>query len=221
MQQSKIQKQFRSISKISGFAVAIITSFSMVSLASAQSGTRAVPQSGKVAGSGTTSPTSSVGLQGYCPVCVIEMKKWMKGSTQFSAQYDGKTYLFPGEEQRQMFLKSPEKYTPALGGDCVVALVEMGKRVPGNLNLGALHDKRLYLFANEQAKGMFLADRAKYANADLALGGKCSVCRVEMNQEVLGSAEFTSIYKGLRYQFPSKDQQQMFNQNPDKYKVAK
>jgi len=221
MSRPKSKKQLGSLGNISGLAVAIIASLSLASSALAQSGTRATPQSGRAAGSGTSSQQASVGLKGYCPVCVVEMKKWMKGNPKFSAQHDGKTYLFPGEEQRQMFLKNPQKYTPALGGDCVVALVEVGKRLPGDLNFGALHDGRLYLFANEKAKGMFLANREKYANADLALGGKCTVCRVEMNKDVPGSPEFTSIYKGLRYQFPGKDQQQMFNQNPEKYKVEK
>jgi len=203
-----------------GFTVALIASASMTLTASAQSGTRTTPQRGTPAGSGTTSQTSSTALQGYCPVCVVEMKKWIKGNTQFAAQHDGKTYLFPGEEQRQMFLKNPQKYTPALGGDCVVALVEMGKRIPGKLNSAALHDGRLYLFVNEKARGMFLADYEKYADADLALNGKCTVCRVEMNQDVAGSPEFTSIYQGIRYQFPGEDQQQMFNKNPDRYKVS-
>ena len=119
-----------------------------------------------------------------------------------------------------MFRSNPTQYTPVLGGDCVVALVEMHKRVPGNMNFAALHNNRLYLFANKQAKTMFEANKAKYENADLALGGQCSVCRVDMNQDVAGQLKFTSIYRGLRYQFPGMEQQQMFNKNPAKYNVA-
>lgn len=190
--------------------------------ANAQSGTRTTPQSSRpTSGSGTKATGNTVGLQGYCPVCVINMKKWVKGNPQFSVRQDGKTYRFPSEEQKQMFLSNPAQYTPVLGGDCVVALVEMHKRAPGNMNFAALHKNRLYLFANEQAKAMFQANKAKYENADLALSGKCSVCRVEMNQDVAGKSEFTSIYKGLRYQFPGMEQQQMFNKNPAKYDVAK
>ena len=204
MYPSESKTQIHRTTAAFGIAVALIAS---ASTASAQSGTRTTPQTGTPAGSGTTMQASSPAMQGYCPVCVLEMKKWIKGNAQFTAQHDGKTYLFPGEDQRQMFLKDPQKYTPVLGGDCVVALVEMGKRMPGQLNFAALHDGRLYLFANEKAKGMFLADREKYANADLALDGKCTVCRVEMNQDITGSPEFTSIYQGLRYQFPGAEQQ--------------
>jgi len=150
---------------------------------------------------------------------VIEMKKWIKGNPQFSVQQDGKTYLFPSDEQRQMFLKNPDKYTPALGGDCVVAKVEMGKQVAGSVQHAALHGGRLFLFPNAQAKGMFLAAPEKYSSADLALGGKCTVCRVEMNQEVEGSPQFSTIYKRARYWFPGNEQKQMFIANPGKYEV--
>jgi len=201
-------------------ATALAISTLVIAEAQAQSGTRTPPSTTPAqAGSGTKAAANAVGLQGYCPVCVIEMKKWMKGSQQFAAQYDGKTYLFPGEEQKQVFVSNPAKYTPVLGGDCVVALVEMGKRVPGSLQFAALHENRLYLFANEQAKGMFQSNKEKYANADVALGGNCSVCRVEMNQDVDGSPQFTSLHKGMRYLFPGEKQQQMFNANPTKYEV--
>lgn len=192
--------------------------------ARAQSGTRTTPSArppAARAGSGTKMNAGAVGLQGYCPVCIIGMKKWVKGASQYSAQYDGKTYLFPGEEQKQMFVRNPTKYTPILGGDCIVALVETGRRVPGNLQFADLHEDHLYLFSNEKAKGMFRANKERYARADIALGGKCTVCRVEMNKDVDGVVQFTSFYKGMRYLFPSQEQQQMFNRNPRKYEVTR
>lgn len=205
-------------------ATTLALSSFLASVAHAQSGTRTAPsvrRPAAQAGSGTKTNANAVGLQGYCPVCVIEMKKWIKGESQFAAQYDGKTYLFPSEEQKQMFLNAPGKYTPILGGDCIVALVEMRKRVPGSLQFAVLYEQRLYLFSNEQAKAMFQSNKEKYAHADLALGGKCTVCRVEMNKDVDGVPEFTSLYKGMRYLFPGQEQQQMFDQNPSKYAVTK
>lgn len=170
-------------------AAALTIGFIVAADVRAQSSTRTPPSTRPTpaqAGSGTKVSVNTVGLQGYCPVCVVDMKKWMKGSQQFAVQHDGKTYLFPGEQQKQMFVSDPVKYTPVLGGDCVVALVEMGKRIPGSLQYAALHENRLFLFLNEKAKGMFVSNKGKYANADVALNGKCSVCRVEMNQDVDG-----------------------------------
>lgn len=189
-----------------------------LSTAQAQSGSKAAPAAGsQVRGSGTTASQSQVALNGYCSVCVLEMKKWVKGDPRFSVTQDGKTYLFPGEEQRQMFLKNPNKYTPAMGGDCTVCKVEMGKTVPGTVQFSAMHEGRLYLFPGDEQKQMFLKNPKKYARVDLAADGKCTVCRVEMQQEVQGKPEFTVFHKGMRYWFPSADQQKMFVSNPAKY----
>lgn len=51
----------------------------------------------------------------------------------------------------------------------------------------------------------------------LALGGACPVCLVEMGKTVPGKEEFSSVYKGVEYRFPSKEQQKIFDANPRKY----
>lgn len=231
----------RALMTLMAFAIATL----MSSNANAQSGTRTQPpvrsqasqsgsgskpagssvkQSGsntKPAGSGMKAGMAAVGLDGYCPVCIIKIKKWVKGSSQFAAEYDGKQYLFPNAETKQTFLQTPAKYTPIMGGDCIVAVVEMGKRIPGSVQYAALHKENLYLFANERAKNMFRNNKEKYVGADVAFGGKCSVCLVEMNKQVVGVPEFTTMHKGMRYLFPSNEQQQMFESNPSKYEDRK
>ena len=192
----------------------------LLSTASAQSATRsAVPMRSSSAAPLGVTASAPVGLQGYCPVCVIEMKKWIRGNSSIRAQHDGKTYFFPGEEQRQMFLANPAKYTPALRGDCAVCLTDMKKKMPGSVHFSALHENRLFLFPNAEIKQKFMASPAKYANADLALNGNCPVCRVEMKQEIAGKPEFATTYGGMRYLFPSAKQRSMFVANPGKYAV--
>lgn len=183
----------------------------------AQSGSR---QPSRVQGS-TMRPlaASQAAMDGYCPVCIIEMKKWVKGNAAISASYDGKTYYFPGQEQKAMFLADPAKYVPALGGDCTVCYVKMKKRVPGSVHHAALSGQRLFLFPNKELQQEFLTNSRKYADADLALGGNCSVCRVEMGKDVPGKPEIAVMHKGLRYLFPSDEQRKMFLANPAKYEV--
>ncbi len=181
----------------------------------AQSGTRQPAPSSP----GRSTQAAPLALQGYCPVCVVEMKKWVPGKPEHSVVYDGHTYLFPGEEQKRMFEADPSKYTPALHGDCVVCAVEMKKRVPGSVNFGQFHGGRLFLFPGEAQRKMFTANPGKYADADLALGGKCAVCRVEMKQDMPGKPEYTVHYQGLRYLFPGPEQKKMFQANPGKYAV--
>jgi YHS domain-containing protein len=193
----------------------------------AQSGSRTFPPSGS---SERTSPPAGSGqrveqqaplaLEGYCPVSILEMQKWVKGDPALRIVYDGHTYLFANEQSQKMFEANPPKYVPALGGDCVVALVKMGNRVAGDIRHASIHDGRLFLFSNADAKKMFEAEPAIYANADLAYGGNCVVCRVGMQQTVPGKPELAVIHKGLRYLFPSAEQRNEFLANPAKYELV-
>lgn len=203
------------------FALALFSVLGLSSHMWAQSGTKAPAGSSNtvVQGSGTAKNVAAVALSGYCPVCVIEMKKWIKGDSRFTVVQDGKTYLFPSDEQRQMFLKNPDKYTPALGGKCTVCLVEMGRTMEGSVQFSTIHEGRLFLFPGDEQKQVFLKNPAKYASVDLAAQGQCTVCRVEMRKEVQGKPEFAVIYKDMRYWFPSEEQLKMFVLNPAKYEI--
>ncbi len=211
--------------------LAILSTIGLLALASspasAQSGTRSTPPSGS--SSRTAAPTgsgqrgqeqASLALEGYCPVSLQKMNKWVKGNPAIQATFDGHTYYFANEEGKQMFAEDPAKYAPVLGGDCVVSLAKMGKRVPGNIRQAVLQEGRLFLFANAEGKKMFQADPQAYVNADLAYGGNCVVCSLTMQQTVPGKAEFTVVHQGLRYLFPSTEQRDEFLKNPPKYAVV-
>jgi YHS domain-containing protein len=189
----------------------------------AQSGSRTAPSSGS--GDRTSPPVGSgqranqqapLALEGYCPVSILEMRKWVKGDPALRIVYDGRTYLFANETGKKMFEANPAKYIPALGGDCVVALVKMGKRVPGDIRHAAFHDGRLFLFSNADTKKMFLGAPASYANSDLALGGNCAVCAAG-GENTPGKLKIAAFHKGLRYFFPSTEQRDEFLAHPEKH----
>jgi YHS domain-containing protein len=56
---------------------------------------------------------TGVGIDGFCPVCVIK-GKMMKGSDNFVTEYKGVIYKFPSMAQQKMFLDNPEEYTANL-----------------------------------------------------------------------------------------------------------
>lgn len=200
----------------------------------AQSGNRTTPPGGSgyrdQAASDSLAPSGSgqrsaqqapLALEGYCPVSILEMRKWVKGDPAYRDVYDGRTYLFANEQGQKMFEANPAKYVPALGGDCVVALVKMGRRVPGDIRHAAIHGNRLFLLSDAQAQQIFLRNPSLYANADLAYGGYCVVCRVGMQQAVPGNPEIATVHKGLRYLFAAEDQRRQFLADPARYeKVA-
>lgn len=196
----------------------------------AQSGSRpANPPRGSrqrppAAGSNTAAPArgqpvQSLSLDGYSPVSLHMSGAWSKGNPSLAATFDGKSYAFVNESERQAFVANPFPYVPALGGDCVVAYSQNGQRVPGSVQHASKHEGRLYLFSSADARTMFEANPASLADADLAYGGNCVVCAVGMGQAMPGRPEFTTIHKGLRYRFPSADQQREFVANPAKYEA--
>lgn len=185
--------------------------------------TRSAPPSGSdnkapvSAGSASRGGQHEVAMRGYCPVCLVEMKQWVRGEPNMAVDYDGKRYLFPGQEQMAMFQQNPAKYAPALGGNDIVHFAHTGQRVAGKLGQGVLHEGRAFLFASDDNKQMFRSNPDSFAHADLALGGECVVCRVEMNQRVAGAPEHTVLYQGMRYQFPGEEQKSMFVASPARY----
>lgn len=217
------------------FAFASVVSWGS-EIVSAQSGTRVIPRrtgpsgsSGRTvinqgsgsnqSGSTTRNVRSSatVGLSGYCPVCIVDMKKWVKGNSKFASQFDGMTYLFPNAEIKKKFDSNPSIYVPAMGGYDVVAKKNNNQTVMGSVFQGAaLHEGRVYLFSTVGNKSMFLNTAKDFEKIDLALGGMCAVCKAS-GMEHAGKSEFRYVYQKMTYLFPTAKELAEFKSNPAKY----
>ncbi|MCR9296751.1 MAG: hypothetical protein NXI32_28930 [bacterium] len=160
---------------------------------------------------------ATLALGGYCPVTIVDQKKWVKGSADFAVVLDGKTYHMPDKQRQQDFLKDTTKYTPALSGDCVVSFRDSQQRQPGELTLAALHQGRLYLFASAQHKQRFMAAPDDYADVDLAFAGLCTVCYVDVQQNVPGKPEHGTVVGGLRYYFSDAEHRKQFLRDKARY----
>ncbi len=44
------------------------------------------------------------GLDGYCPVTLVEQEKWVKGDPKWGAHHRGRLYFFISPEAQQRFL---------------------------------------------------------------------------------------------------------------------
>lgn len=171
-----------------------------------------------IAGLGCSdAPDLPVALDGQCAVCLGKMYQLVQGKPEFTLDYDGKMYQFPSARQKQMFDADPTKYVPALGGDCVVSLVEMGERLAGKAEYALVHEDRVYLFQQRKQLDMFKQNPGKYADADVALGGNCPVSSVDMGKDVAGKREFAVDHHSRRYLFPDARLRDKFFENPSKY----
>lgn len=105
-----------------------------------------------------------LGLEGYCPVTVVERGSWVEGRPQWGARHRGRTYLFAGPEQQQAFLADPDRYSPALSGDDPVLAFENGRSEPGRRAYGVSYQSRMYLFSSPESRAAFTADPDRYTS---------------------------------------------------------
>jgi YHS domain-containing protein len=96
-----------------------------------------------------------VSLEGYCPVTLVESKKWRRADPQFGAIHRGRTYLFASAEQQKKFLADPDAYAPVLSGYDAVRFAKTGQLVEGSRAFGNSYRNRLFLFADEAARAEF------------------------------------------------------------------
>ncbi len=71
-----------------------------------------------------------------------------KGSKSIKTSYEGITYRFSSEVNKQKFLDSPEKFAPAYGGWCAYAMGVTGDKVKVDPETYKILDDKLYLFYN-------------------------------------------------------------------------
>jgi YHS domain-containing protein len=156
-------------------------------------------------------------MSGYCPVTIRTQSTWRRGKIKFRHTFDGKLYFLAGSEERAAFQANPRLYAPVLSGDSVVALVADYERVAGSVFHAFIYEERLYLFVSEEERQTFRDNPEQFENADLAARGNCTVSRVDDKQEIVGAAEFETLYRGKRFRFISADYLQKFLANPKLY----
>jgi YHS domain-containing protein len=95
-----------------------------------------------------------VALQGYDPVSYFTNGRPEKGSSQFSATFDGATYWFKTAEHRATFVADPEHYAPQFSGFCAINL-SRGEKHEADPEAWVIADGRLYVFGAKEGVPMF------------------------------------------------------------------
>jgi YHS domain-containing protein len=158
-----------------------------------------------------------IALAGYDPVSLVSGNGLSPGDPSLKVEHDGQEYRFADEADRQAFLRDPERFLPCSRGRCVVNLVDRGVSVRGDVRYGVYYRGRLYLCADEEARGRFAADPGRYADADVADGGKCPHCRTLAGRLVQGLPQFSLTHQGRRYLFSDRFHLEAFRASPEKY----
>jgi len=105
-----------------------------------------------------------LGMDGFCPVTLLQKKAWSQGDRRWGAIHRGRTYLFAGPEQQQQFLADPDRYSPTLSGDDPVVALEGRLAVAGRREHGVTYQQRIYLFSSEESLKRFWENPNRYAS---------------------------------------------------------
>jgi YHS domain-containing protein len=99
----------------------------------------------------------SIALNQFCPVAYVGMGKAVKGNSEYSSTYKGKTYYSSSADAKKMFDADPEKYLPQYDGYCATAMA-MGRRIESDPEIFSVYQGEVYLFSNKEAKAGFDKD---------------------------------------------------------------
>ena len=98
-------------------------------------------------------------IRGYDPVAYFKVQKAIEGRSAFAYEWNGATWLFSSAENREAFVKAPEKYAPQYGGYCAWA-VSQGYTASIDPQAWYVHDGKLYLNYSKSVQQQWFGDIA-------------------------------------------------------------
>ncbi|MDN3676420.1 YHS domain-containing (seleno)protein [Flavobacterium paronense] len=91
---------------------------------------------------------NKVAIQGYDPVAYFTQKKAVKGKKELATAFEGVTYYFSSQANKDAFTKSPASYEPQYGGWCAYAMGSNGEKVEVDPGTFKILNGKLFLFYN-------------------------------------------------------------------------
>ena len=114
---------------------------------------------------------TTLGLDGYCCVSLTNqdgtVAAWIKGKPHIGIKHRGRIYLFSNQQNLQLFLSNPDKFSPVLSGFDPVLFTDHQRLIDGQRKYGVAYKKRVYLFQNEYTLRAFWNSPDRYAQAAL------------------------------------------------------
>lgn len=89
---------------------------------------------------------NGVVLNGYDVVSYFQKSKPIQGVATFKVVHNKVTFWFANQENKNAFLKNPEKYEPAFGGWCAYAVADSGSKVEVDPESFIIQNNRLLVF---------------------------------------------------------------------------
>lgn len=87
----------------------------------------------------------NVAIKGYDPVAYFRSLKPIKGSSEHSLKWNGATWFFVSEQNKQSFEINPERYAPQYGGYCAYGISVPERKIDIDPQAWNIHKGKLYL----------------------------------------------------------------------------
>ena len=100
--------------------------------------------------------SNGIAIQGYDPVAYFTESKAVKGSAEFTSDWEGATVQFASAENKAMFDADPVKFAPKYGGYCAYA-VSKGYTAGIDPQAWSIHEDRLYLNFSKSVRALWAA----------------------------------------------------------------
>jgi len=101
-----------------------------------------------------------VAVKGYDVVAYFTQSKPVKGTQQFTHQWNGATWQFASAADRDLFAADPAKYAPQYGGYCAYG-VSQNHAVPIDPEAWRIIEGKLYLNYSKSVQKTWLEDPPK------------------------------------------------------------
>ncbi len=115
-----------------------------------------------------------IGLDGYSPVALFDSSQWKRGAKIHKHEYLGVCYLLGSIDELQRFQLAPGRFVPALHGYDPVTYQTEHRLISGAVELGVRFGNRIYFFANEANRNLFLSVPRQFSETTeltFSLGG--------------------------------------------------
>ena len=110
--------------------------------------------------------TKAGAIRGYDPVAYFVDEMPVKGTNDFTYEWNGAVWYFASAENRDKFVKDPAQFAPQYGGHCAYAM-SSGRLVSIQPDAWHIVDGKLYLNYNTRIQKRWYKDTAGYiARAD-------------------------------------------------------
>ena len=90
-------------------------------------------------------------IRGYDPVSFFSESKAVPGSDTLTYSWQGATWLFSSQANRELFRTSPEKYAPQYGGYCAYGAAD-GHKAPTETDTWTILNNKLYFNYNKEVR---------------------------------------------------------------------